>query len=84
MGGFFGIDPCQLFPCIEGFIGRIPEGTAYAYGIVVAQVSADLAQYHGNRIGREFNILGDVKIINGFNQADAANLKQVIYVLLAV
>lgn len=47
-GGFD--HPCQLFPAYRGFIGRNPsEGTAYAYGIVVAGI-CDPPSIMGNRI----------------------------------
>ena len=36
-----------------------------------------------NRIGGKFYILGNIKIVNGFDKADAANLKEIIDIFLA-
>ena len=46
-----GIFPCQTFPCIDGFVGSITQGTADSDGIVIPQIPPDLTQNHGNRIG---------------------------------
>ena len=40
-----------------------------------------MVHWHG--IGRKLYILTDVKIVDGFDQADAADLEQIINVLLA-
>ena len=42
---------------------------------------ADLPQDHGDRVGGETDILGDVKIVDGLDESDAAHLKQIVQIL---
>lgn len=39
-------------------------------------------QDHGDRVGGETDILGDVKIVDGLDEADASDLEQVVHVLV--
>ena len=73
----------ELFSGIEGFICGVPEGAADADGVVVTQIAAYLAKDHGYRIGGKFYILGNIEIVNGFDKADAADLKEIIDIFLA-
>ena len=74
---------CQGIPRIERLVRRIPEGAADADGIVVPQIASDLAQDHWHGISRELDVLSDVKVIDGLDQADASDLKQVVHIFIA-
>ena len=82
-GWFPGVFAGQAFSGVDGLVGCVPEGAADPDGVVVPQIAPDLAQDHGNRIGRKTDILGNIKIVNGLDQADASDLKQVIHIFIA-
>src|SRR5699024_7728806 len=82
-GGFLGMLTDILFFGIDCLVGYIPERTADPDGIIVPQVTAYLTDDHGNGISRKFYVQGSIKIVNGFDQADAADLKQIIRIFVA-
>ena len=67
---------------MDRFVGSVTEGTAHTDTIVVAQISADLPDDHWNCVSGELHVHRWVKIINGFDQSDTANLEQVIHVFV--
>ena len=73
----------ELFSGIEGFIRGVPERAADADGVIIPQIAAYFSKDHRNRIGGKFYILGNIKIVNGYDKADAANLKEIIDIFLA-
>lgn len=53
-------------------------------GAVVAEITTDLSDEHWYGVGGEFNFLCHIKVINGFDQTDAADLKKIIDIFIAV
>ena len=53
-------------------------------GIVVPQIAADFADDHGHAVGGEFHHLAGVKMIDGFDQADAPYLEEIVQVFAPV
>ena len=70
---FFGMD---------GFIRGITQGATDADGIVVTQITSYFTYNHRNSVGGKPDSHSRVKIINGFDQTDAADLKEVIYIFM--
>ena len=60
----------------------VPKGATYTDGVVVAQIASDFSDNHGNGIGGEFDSYVRVKIVNGLNETDTANLKQIIHIFV--
>ena len=58
---------CQGFPGLHGLVGSVPQGAADTDGIVVPEIPADLPKDHGDRVGGETDVLGDVKIVDGLD-----------------
>lgn len=63
-----------------GAISDIPQRTADSQQVIVAQVTADLANNHGYRISGKFHFHIDVEVIYGLHQPDTADLKKVIQI----
>ena len=63
------------FPGVDGLIGCIPKRPADPDTVVVPKIPADLTHDHRHCISTEFYIHGTVKIVDGFHEADAADLK---------
>ena len=55
-----------------------------AHGVVVAQIAANLPDDHGHGVGRKSHAQSRVEIVDGFHQADAAHLEQIVHHLAAV
>ena len=73
----------ELFARLQHLVGRVAHGAADADGAVVAQIAADLARDHRHAVGAEADVEIHVKIGDGLQKADAADLKQVVRVLPA-
>ena len=67
---------------MDGFVGGVAQGTADADRVVVTQIPADFTDDHRNRIGRELYAQCRIEVVDGFDQTDASNLKEIIYVLV--
>ena len=67
---------------MNGFIGSIPQGTADTDAVVIPQIAADFANNHRDGIGGKFYPQCIIKIVNGLNQSDTSNLKEVINIFL--
>ena len=57
----------------EGFSGPLAEENH--------KILTETGHWHG--IGRKFDILADVKIVNGLDQSNASDLEQIINIFLA-
>ena len=66
---------------LQDLIGSVPHTPADPQGAVVPEIAADLPHDHGNAIGGEPHRLTDVKVVDGLDEPDAPNLKQVVHVL---
>ena len=71
----------ELFTRLQHLIGRVAHGARDADGAVVAQIAADLSDDHRHAVGRKAHVLADVEVVDGFDEPDAADLKQVVDVL---
>ena len=56
---------------------RVAQAARDSHGTVVAQVAADFADDHRYGVGGEAHAEFGIKIVDGFHQADAPDLKQV-------
>ena len=65
---------------LHGFVSGVPYRTADADGVVVPQVPADFADDHGDGVCGEADVLTDIEIVNGFDQANTSHLKQVVQI----
>ena len=74
----------QALFCLQDLIGGVARGAADADGAVVAQVAPDLPGNHGYAVGGKAHVVVfGVKIVDGLDQTDAADLKQIVHVLAA-
>ena len=64
-------------------VGCVAHGARDADGAVVAQVAPDLADDHGHSVGGKAYIEVAVKIVDGFDKANTADLEQVVHRLAA-
>ena len=64
-------------------VGQVADGAADPHGVVVPQVALDLADDHRHAVGREPHVLRRVKVVDGLDEPDAPDLKQVVHVLAA-
>ena len=69
---------------MDRFIGSVTQRAAYTDRVVVAQVSSDLPDDHRHGICGKFYPHIRVKVINGFDQTDTSDLKQVIYIFIVI
>ena len=67
---------------MDGFVGNIPQRTADPDTAVVPEVAPDFSDDHGYSIGGKFYIQAGIEIIDGFDQTNAANLKQIIHIFI--
>ena len=80
---FLGIFAGQSLPGIDGFVRCIPEGTADPDGTgVIPQITPHFSHDHGNCIGGKLNVLVYVEIVDGFDQPDAPDLKEIIHIFI--
>ena len=73
-----------IFFGIDSLVGNITKGTADPDAVVITKISADFPYDHRHCISGEFYLQGGVKVVNGFDQTNAANLKKVIRIFVAV
>ena len=71
----------RLLPGLQDPVGGVPHGAGDPDGAVVPEVAADLAYDHGHTVGGKLHRLGDVEVVDGLDEPDAAHLKQVVHVL---
>ena len=83
-GRLFEMLPHIVFPGVDGFVGNIPQRAADPYAVVIPEISSDLTDDHRNCIGRKLYLKGGIKIIDCFDQADTADLKEIVGVFTAV
>ena len=69
---------------MDRFVGSVAEGAAHTDTVVVTQISADLPDDHRYRISGKFYLQIWIKVVNGFDQSDTADLEQVVQVLFPV
>ena len=62
----------------EDLVGRVAHTAADTEGAVVTEVAANLADDHGHAVGGEADGLGDIEIVDGLHEADAAHLKEIV------
>ncbi len=67
---------------MDCLVGGVAQGAADADGVVVAQIAADFPDDHRDSVSGKFYTHGGVKIVNGFDQADAADLKKVVHIFM--
>ena len=72
----------HMFPGINRLVGRVPQRPAHPDGIVVPQIPADLPDDHGHCVCGKLHLQFHVEIVNGFDQTDAADLKQVVHIFI--
>ena len=68
---------------MDRFVGGVAEGAAHTDTVVVTQISADLPDDHRYRISGKFYLQIWIKVVNGFDQSDTADLEQVIKIFMA-
>ena len=73
----------QLLPRLHRMVGQVADGAADPHGVVVPQVALDLADDHRHAVGREPHVLRRVKVVDGLDEPDTPDLKQVVHVLAA-
>ena len=71
----------QLLSALQNTIGRISKRPADADGTVIAQVPPQFARDHRHAVGRKADVFRGVKIGDGLQKPDAADLKQIVRVL---
>ena len=69
---------------LEHLISSIPHGPGHPHGAVIPQVAADLSHDHGHTVGGELHIQRGVEVVDGFDEANTAHLKQIVHVLSPV
>ena len=67
---------------MNGFVGGISQGAADTQAVVVSEIAADFANNHGDRVSGKFYFHSGIKVVNGFDQSDASNLKQIIHIFI--
>lgn len=67
---------------MNGFVGGISQGAADTQAVVVSEIASDFPDDHGNGIGGKFYLHSRIEIVDGFDQPDAANLKQIIHIFV--
>ena len=73
----------ECFFGLQGTISGVPHGARDADCAVIAQITANLTNNHGHSVGRKAHIEITIKIVDGFDQTDAADLKQIVHRLAA-
>ena len=63
---------------LQSAVRRVAQAARDSHGTVVAQVAADFADDHRYGVGGEAHAEFGIKIVDGFHQADAPDLKQVV------
>src|SRR5690625_3688654 len=69
---------------LQRFVRNVTQRSAYTNRIVVTQITPNLADDHRHGIGGKTYILAEVEIVDCLHQADAANLKKIIYVFTSI
>ena len=65
-------------------IGRIPQRARHAQRGIVPQIAAYLARDHGHAVGGEAHVvIFQVKMVDGLDETDTADLKQIVHILAA-
>ena len=64
-------------------IGKVPRTAADAKHVVVAQISSDFADDHGNGIGAEFDAHLGIEIVDCLDKSDTADLKEIVRVAVS-
>ena len=73
----------QVFPGINRLIGRVLQRTAHPDRVVVPEEPPDFPDDHGDGIGAEFHIERRIKVIDRLDQADTADLEQIVNIFAA-
>ena len=71
----------QDLPRLHGLVCHIAQRTAYAQGIVIAQKAFYFTHDHGHTVGGKPHLKIRVEIVDGFDQPNAAHLKQIVHAL---
>ena len=74
----------KLFLGLQCFVRQIPHGAGNPNRIVVSEIAANLADDHRYRVSRKLHAMTQIKIVEGLDQSDTANLKQIIRIFSAV
>ena len=68
---------------MDCLVGSVAQGTADADRGIVAQVTSYLTYDHGNCVSGKLNPDRRIEVVDGLDQADTADLKQIIRILIA-
>ena len=68
----------QLLSALQNAIGRVAQRPADADGAVVAQIPPQLPGNHRHTVGRKADVFRGVKVGDGLQKPDAADLKQIV------
>ena len=82
-GRLFQVLSGEAVSGIDCLIGGVLQGTGDTQAAVVPQEPSDFSDNHRNRVGGKFYIQRSVKIVYGFDESDAANLKQIVHIFVA-
>lgn len=67
---------------MDCLVGSVAQGTADADRVIVAQVTSYLTYNHGNCVSGKLNPDRRIEVVDGLDQADTADLKQIIYIFV--
>ena len=73
--------PNECLLRLQGAVRGVAHRTGHPDRAVVAQIPPDFPHDHRDGVGRKPDIQIDIEIVDGFHQADASDLKQIIHAL---
>ena len=67
---------------MDCLVGSVAQGTADTDRVIVAQVAPDFTYDHWYCVGGEFHTDRWIKVIDGFDQTDTSDLKEIINIFV--
>ena len=69
---------------MDGFVSVVAQRAGDADTVVVAQITAHFSDNHRHGVSGEFYAHRRIEIVDGFDQSDTSDLKQVVHIFMMI